>query len=194
MQPEAVILDLDNTLFDRDAIMRALAQRWGVDSLSGSVRELHDRLVELLGDRAPTAPALRNELLERIIPNQARNERLWALADRLPVAIATNGGTIQRQKLARLGLTDIVRTVFVSGEIGSRKPSQSFFAHVLRWTTVPAPACLFVGDDLECDIAGAQRAGMKAAWISHGHPVPPDFRPDLTAPSIDDLLPMITPC
>ena len=194
MQPEAVILDLDNTLFDRDAIMRALAQRWGVDSLPGSVRELHAQLVERMGDRAPTAPALRNELLERITPNLARNERLRALAARLPVAIATNGGAIQRRKLARLSLTDIVRTVFVSGELGARKPSQSFFGHVLAWAAVLPPACLFVGDDLECDIAGAQRAGMKAAWVSHGHPVPPGFRPDLTAPSIDDLLPMITPC
>jgi putative hydrolase of the HAD superfamily len=194
MQPEAVILDLDNTLFDRDAILRGLAEAWGVDSLPGSLRDLHAQLVARLGDRAPTATTLRNELLARIVPDPARNERLRALAARLPVAIATNGGAIQRRKLARLGLTGFARTVFVSGELGARKPSRSFFGHVLAWAAVPPPACLFVGDDLEHDIAGAQRAGMKTAWISRGEPVPAGFQPDLCAPSIDDLLPMVTPC
>ncbi|MCH2200728.1 MAG: HAD family hydrolase [Fuerstiella sp.] len=54
---------------------------------------------------------------------------------------------------------------FVSSEIGWRKPAHLFFEHVCRHLNERPESVLFVGDDLQNDVLGAQRAGCQSAWI-----------------------------
>jgi len=190
MHVRAVIFDLDDTLFPQRRILGELAASLGIGGCPNSLRELHAGL----GDQAPPLAALRRQLLARLRPDPQRNERLADLACCIPVAIATNGGPGQREKIRRLGLAGVIRQVFVSGELGARKPDPAFFAPVLAWANLPACHCLFVGDDPVCDIAGAQRAGLRTAWIDSGDRAPPSPAPDLAAATIEDLLPLIEPC
>jgi len=72
------------------------------------------------------------------------------------------------------------------------KPSQDFFQHVCHALhTSPKHACM-VGDDIESDIDGAQRAGLTGVLVQTGK-YRSDFvqksqiRPHATIPSINDL-------
>jgi putative hydrolase of the HAD superfamily len=59
------------------------------------------------------------------------------------------------------GLTPI----FVSSEIGWRKPAPEFFAHVIETLELSPSEILFVGDDRVNDYDGAKRAGMSSVLL-----------------------------
>jgi putative hydrolase of the HAD superfamily len=51
-----------------------------------------------------------------------------------------------------------------SAEIGARKPDKEFYERALKETGVRAEECLFV-DDLEENIEGAEKVGIKGFWF-----------------------------
>ena len=72
------------------------------------------------------------------------------------------------------------------------KPNAAFFAEALHMMNVSADEALMVGDDIENDIAGAQRAGIHAVLVFTGkhtaeHPLLQSIHPDIILPSIADL-------
>lgn len=72
------------------------------------------------------------------------------------------------------------------------KPNAAFFAQALDVMNVSAGEALMVGDDIENDIAGAQRAGLRAALVctgKHGidHPLLQSIQPEVILGSIADL-------
>lgn len=88
---------------------------------------------------------------------------------RRTVGLVTNGPTkVQREKIAFLGLADLVDFAVVSGELGVWKPDPAIFLAALRLGGVAAEAAVFVGDSAEHDIAGAQAAGIRSIWMDRG--------------------------
>ncbi len=86
------------------------------------------------------------------------------------VGVITNGADdahadSQRTKIARLGLLAAVDGFWASDTVGFRKPDPRAFAPALAAAGHPAEACLFVGDSLRADIAGANAAGMRSALL-----------------------------
>lgn len=76
-------------------------------------------------------------------------------------AIVTNGyTTMQTRKLEYHGLTDHVDFVLVSEAVGSHKPDREIFQEALRQANAAAAETVFVGDNLNADIYGAQSVGM----------------------------------
>lgn len=72
------------------------------------------------------------------------------------------------------------------------KPSKTFFLSVCKALHANPQQTLMVGDDVESDIAGAQRVGMKTALVQTGKYREAYFKrsgikPDLLIPSIADL-------
>lgn len=72
------------------------------------------------------------------------------------------------------------------------KPNAAFFAEALHMMNVSADEALMVGDDIENDIAGAQRAGIRAVLVCTGkhtaeHPLLQSIHPDIILPAIADL-------
>ena len=72
------------------------------------------------------------------------------------------------------------------------KPNATFFAQALDMMNISADEALMIGDDIENDIAGAQRAGIRAALVCTGkyaadHPLLQSIHPDVILPSIADL-------
>ncbi len=72
------------------------------------------------------------------------------------------------------------------------KPAAAFFALALDHLGVAAAEALMVGDDIEADIGGAQRAGVRALQVETGKFTPadrahPGIRPDGRIASIADL-------
>ena len=176
-----IFFDLDDTLFDRTAALT----RWvtsQVGALDGDdlafVIELDDRgrrprlhfaagIVARFGlQRTVTelAAAFPCELAAQVEPELGVRDVVTRLAEQRRVAIVTNGGASQRDKLARAGLADVVETVFVSGELGIAKPAAAIFERALAWSELAPNECLFVGDDAENDIVPAAALGMATAW------------------------------
>lgn len=176
MAYRAFLVDLDDTLFDRTAALRALLAthralspaEWelvltldgrGHRSREGFANDVREQL-----GIAIDASGFGHSLVDHIEPEPGTAEAIAALAANRRVAVVTNGGTAQRAKLAKLGLDAIVHAVFVSSEIGIAKPSLAIFDRALQWTEHAPEQVLFVGDDPLIDLAPAAALGMATAW------------------------------
>jgi putative hydrolase of the HAD superfamily len=194
--------DLDNTLIDRDAALRAFFAVWLARQLPGQnfdpllVRicaadrsgdrdrmEFCAEALELCGLPLSRAAELWNEfqhdLPTRIVLDPRVKRLLDSLSANFPMCIATNGGsTLQRAKIRAAGLGRWFENgnVFVSTKIGTKKPERDYFDFILRATSVSPSEVLFVGDHPVNDVCGAAACGMQTCWVSLGR-VRPDALP-----------------
>lgn len=179
----ALLLDLDDTLFDRRAAFARYVQATAWAQLGRGLEPAELAVLHELDGRGhrPREEFARDarERLGLAIdpgriglaiaalaePEPGAREALVALAATHRIAIVTNGGGAgQRAKLAQIGLADVVHAVFVSGEVGIAKPAAGIFERALRWTEHAAREVLFVGDDPVIDLAPASAMGMVTAW------------------------------
>jgi putative hydrolase of the HAD superfamily len=80
-------------------------------------------------------------------------------------------------------------SIIISAEIGWRKPNKKIFDEFLQSTKSKVQETLFVGDDINCDIAGAKNLGLTTALI-HGNKDQIDLnntKPDYIIGSVDEL-------
>jgi putative hydrolase of the HAD superfamily len=176
------------------AEMRALRNRVCVENPHlvhdlGALRRLtlERALAESGGD-----PALADAAYEAFY--EARNQvecypdaiaALERIAARVPVAALTNGNA----DLARIGLDHHFRFALGAREHGAAKPEAGIFlAACTRLGCAPAHV-LHVGDDVELDVLGAARAGLRSCWINRGGLDWPhaDAQPDLHFDSLAAL-------
>lgn len=110
---------------------------------------------------------------------------LERLAAHLPLAALSNGNAC----LTRIGLIHLFRFQLGAREHGAAKPAASIFHAACAQLGVEPHAVLHVGDDVELDVVGAQRAGLRTCWINReGHAWPrDDVRPDLVFASLEGL-------
>jgi HAD superfamily hydrolase (TIGR01549 family) len=114
---------------------------------------------------------------------------------------ATHDPLIQRL-VDRLGFRPWLDPALSSASTGIRKPDPTAFTPILGAWSLPAEAVVMVGDTLEADILGAQRAGMRAIWFrsredarQEGSTNRPDAQPpavpDATITRLDQLPPLL---
>ena len=104
-------------------------------------------------------------------------DALRRLAARVPVMALSNGNT----DLARTGLAEHFRGSLNASTHGTPKPDASIFLAACQTLGAPAAEVLHVGDDIELDVVGAARAGLRTCWIDRESRQWPhaDPRPDL---------------
>jgi putative hydrolase of the HAD superfamily len=109
----------------------------------------------------------------------------------ITLVMVTNGSSAaQRAKLERFDLARHFDGIFVEGEVGAGKPDPRIFRAALEHTRVSAERAWMVGDNLEWDVAGAQRLGMRGIWVDGegaGLPAASDVRPDHTVRRFAEL-------
>ncbi len=124
-------------------------------------------------------------------PMPGQVELLDWLAGRYRLGVVSNFDYTPtvRRILAEAGILDRFETVVVSDAVGWRKPRAVIFEEARTALGVSASECLFIGDRLDIDVAGAKGAGMAAGWMNpDGHPVPPDAPPpDYVLQGLDDV-------
>ena len=101
----------------------------------------------------------------------------------------TNGSTsVSERLLGSAGLLDHFERLMSVEDAGVWKPARAAYAHALDVCGVDADRALLVAVH-PWDVDGAQRAGLRGAWINRqGAPYPDHFRaPDLRAPSLEEL-------
>lgn len=111
---------------------------------------------------------------------------------------ATDDAFIQRL-VERLGLRAWLKPALSSAGVGIRKPDPAALAPFVDEWGLPPDRLVMVGDTLEADVLGAQRAGMRSVWIrsredarqegTGGHAGAPNqpIVPDLVLDRLDDL-------
>jgi putative hydrolase of the HAD superfamily len=97
------------------------------------------------------------------------------------LALVTNGDARQqREKIERWELAKHFDAMVIEGEFGAGKPDAAVYRHVLdKLAVVPGEACM-VGDNLEFDVDGAQRVGVRGLWLDRegrGLPAATGIRP-----------------
>lgn len=176
----AILFDLDNTLIDRDAAFQRLV-RHEFGRNSGAVQSLleldqggygdRDSLLrrwEGYSGRLLAMPELGTAIALHLEPDGAFIDSLKTLAGLATVGIVTNGGSVsQLAKVKAAGLDRVVPRdrIWISEEVGLKKPNPALFQLVARELQVPVESCLYLGDQPELDVAAAERAGMAARLV-----------------------------
>lgn len=108
------------------------------------------------------------------------------------LGLLTNGcSAFQRRKLARFELEPYFELILVEGELGFGKPDRRVFERALDFFGCAAAEVWMIGDNLEADVAGAQRVGMSAVWHdAYGVGLPEDTAvvPDAVIRDLDELV------
>lgn len=114
-----------------------------------------------------------------------------ALAGRYTLALITNGvAFVQRERLERSPLRDFFgERVYISGEMGCRKPEKVYFDRVLAHlgAAEERELVLVIGDSLSSDIQGAVNAGLDSVWLSPEEARAGAVRPTWQVPSLERL-------
>ena len=106
-------------------------------------------------------------------------ELLEALHGKCRVYVVTNGDTFaQESRIARSGLAHLFDGVFISEQLGCRKPEKVFFDRAI-----------LVGDSLSSDMQGGRNAGIATCY--YGKAENADDRCDYVIGNLLELLPIV---
>jgi putative hydrolase of the HAD superfamily len=187
-----VFFDLDGTLYDRDAAILEMAERQfetfrselgdipHPDFIRSIVRldahghsraqQFHHRLAAELGFSSELAERLEEYFRVHYpgycrVPDDALHTLKALRAQGLKLGLITNGPTYwQERKIASMGIASLFDTILISGSEGIEKPDPRIFARALERCGVSAAEAIFVGDNPDADIRGAQAAGLRPVW------------------------------
>ena len=95
---------------------------------------------------------------------------LKSIGSELHVGIITNGAgdshpDSQRTKIKHLGLSQQVDSVWISDDVGCRKPETRIFELACATAGITPQEAAFVGDSVSNDIRGSNREGMISILI-----------------------------
>ncbi|MES5938919.1 MULTISPECIES: HAD-IA family hydrolase [unclassified Bacillus cereus group] len=111
------------------------------------------------------------------------------------IGIITNGSTHrQKAKIINTNLNNYFDTIIISEEVGLSKPDKRIFELALNKLNVQPEDVLFIGDDLEKDIAGPQNANINGVWFNPQKiKNTTEIQPYAEINTLDSLLSYVTP-
>ncbi|MBS7262037.1 MAG: HAD family hydrolase [Eubacteriales bacterium] len=210
---KAVVFDLDNTLYDRNATAERyfgiLYDRYAVDPPIDRA-EAVKRTMALDASGYGNRPEMRRIMREEwhyaatdeqiigdwegcipscFVPFPGAREMLIRLRERgLLLGVVTNGyGSVQRTKLRVGGFDGLFDDVVISREVGLSKPDPAIFQLSTTHLGVRPRDAVYVGDYFPNDVIGALKAGMSVIWYGGRGPVPAGAPTVPMVPSIPDL-------
>ncbi|MFE5556535.1 HAD family hydrolase [Streptomyces sp. NPDC056544] len=184
-----LMLDLDNTLVDRDAAFRDAVTAFltehrlpdtdltWVMTLDASGYTARHEVAAAMTDRyRDNVPAtgihalLDRGAADRVVLTDSSREALdKAQADGWTCVIVTNGRTTQQEaKIRHTGLDQLVQGWVISEEVGRKKPEPEIFHAAAATVGVPLTGAWVIGDSPHADIAGADALGLRSIWVSNG--------------------------
>ena len=184
----------------RTEIVGLALRRLGVLNAAGSPETIED---ERLATRIAAAFSARRDAALQPLPGAIETlHHLRALGIRL--ALLTNGdGAAQWRKIDRFALAPLFDCILVEGEVGVGKPDERIYRRALEQLGVVPADTWMVGDNLEWDVLGPQRLGIRGIWLDTGTPqapptrpsaglLPPE-RPDHTIHALSEVLALLPP-
>ncbi len=121
------------------------------------------------------AMAVFSEARNAVTPFEDVIPALTRLGRRFKLGSISNGYA----DLQVIGLAAHFKISLAAHSFGHAKPDASIFHAACRALSVQPSQALYVGDDFQLDVVGAQNAGLQAVWINRfGRDVPPGVHPD----------------
>jgi putative hydrolase of the HAD superfamily len=186
-----LMLDLDNTLVDRDAAFRAAVQAflaehglpdsdltWVMTVDAGGYTPRHDvaaAMADRYGGLVPTGAVsalLDHGAADRVVLASSSREALsTAQAQGWTCVIVTNGRVAQQEaKIRHAGLDRLVQGWVISEGVGHKKPQPEIFHAAAEAVGASLSRAWVIGDSPHADIAGANALGLRSVWVSAGQP------------------------
>lgn len=194
-----LMLDLDNTLVDRDAAFRDavsefltthdlpssdLAWLMSLDASGYTSRQAVAEAMTERYDGTVTGDAVRTFLdrgaADRVtLAEPTRDALTEAVAAGWKCVIVTNGRTAQQElKIRTAGLDALVHGWVISESAGHKKPAPEIFRAAAPKVGASLRSSWVVGDSAHADIRGATGVDARSVWVSNGRPwTEPAFRP-----------------
>ena len=94
---------------------------------------------------------------------------------------------VQYKKLAACGLKDYFDTIILSEDAGANKPSMQYFDYALRQSGADIATTIMIGDNLQTDIMGANRAGLDTIFFNRWG-IEPSSVPTYTVETLRDIM------
>lgn len=184
-----LLLDLDNTLLDREGPFRAWGERFlgGIGAPADDIDWLVSIDADGLTDRWDVADAIRDRYALRIpsidlveelhdgVVAYTRLDPLVACALRIAddagwVPVVVSNGSVRQQdaKIRSTGLDRYVADWVISEEAGVSKPNPRIFALAAQRVRMPLRGSWVIGDSPEADIGGAAAIGLPSVWLHRG--------------------------
>ena len=165
------LYDADISRPPKDEPHRQETNRWLAEWLSANGEVLTaDEVERLRSDFARPLP-----LAYALTPGAAEALR-WCKERHLAVVVVTNtisrGDDQVRRDFVRFDLTGVIDHVVTSYSTGWEKPHPAIFERALACAGVTAVETCMVGDDLDADVIGPQRLGIRAVWKCSADPPP----------------------
>jgi putative hydrolase of the HAD superfamily len=150
---------------------RAIRKKYHTDLTTGKLSSLEffSKVANELGAPEQTAGQL-NEIYgksfqENIIVFDGVKGLLSKLkAEGFKIGLVTNCGENTMDYLSRLGL-DVFDAYALSNEVGVRKPDPKIYMKVVEELDVKPEECAFVSDEIDEDLVGARKLGMKTVYV-----------------------------
>ncbi|MEE8206281.1 MAG: HAD family hydrolase [Nitrospinaceae bacterium] len=153
--------------------------------LNGKVR--FEDLLKLYYDEIYSHRKVYPEMIETLVALQKAGIRMGVVSN------TTNPGFMKDYEQSLLKLDPYFEFSIYSSEVPYRKPHPSIFQLALARLNLDPAEVLFVGDNLNADVAGAQSVGMTTAWLNReGKDLPSDVIPDYEIKTATELLTLPT--
>jgi putative hydrolase of the HAD superfamily len=201
-----LLVDLDNTLIDRDGAYRQWAREFSsarggdaadvawLQAADGGGLESRERLAAMIAERfrldargaAAMLAELRGGLVRQLVFDDAVTGALREARAAGWVPFVVTNGTVEQQerKLRHTGLDREVAGWVISEGAGLRKPDPAIFRLAAEQAGQPLDGAWMIGDSAEADIAGARGVGLPSVWLHCGRRWPlTSFEPGHVADS-----------
>jgi putative hydrolase of the HAD superfamily len=193
-----LMLDLDNTLIDRDAAFRAaagafLAERalpatdltW-LTTLDASGYTPREEVARVMIERydgsggsseygteglgAAVHALLDGGAADRVTLAEATRDALReAVSAGWNCVIVSNGRVAQQEtKIRRTGLDRLVQGWVISEAVGHKKPAPEIFHAAADFVGASLNDAWMIGDSAHADVLGASGVGVPSVWVSGG--------------------------
>lgn len=201
-----LLLDLDNTLVDRNAAFQgAVADflvehglpasdlAWVMATDASGYTARHDVAAAMTGRYRGLVPRtaihalLDNGAADRVVLAETSRSALYrAQAGGWTCVIVTNGQTAQQEaKIRRSGLDQVVQGWVISEEVGFKEPAPEIFHAAANVASVRLAGAWIIGDSPHADIAGAHTLGLRSVWVTDGRPwTENDYQPTHVADDV----------
>ncbi|GIE83250.1 hypothetical protein Aph02nite_92000 [Actinoplanes philippinensis] len=201
-----LLVDLDNTLIDRDAAFRSAVTDfldeqglpaadvdWVMSVDAGGYTD-RDQVAAAMAGRfgaRGVRTLLDGGAADRVVLTAPVADELRRVrAAGWTCVIVTNGRTVQQEaKIRNCGLDRLVDGWVISQAAGCRKPDPAIF----RAAGADLAGAWMIGDSAHADIAGAAALGLTSVWVSGGRPwTEAAHRPTHTAADIVTALGLVS--
>ena len=157
-----------------------------------------DRFIEFLaltglqGDPEALSEEYMLQLGQQRWPIEGSVELCREVSQHMPIYLITNGiARIQRSRFTQCEISEFVKDMVISEEVGKAKPDPAMIFEALRQAGLSPEDAVVLGDSVTADIAAANNAGVDSILFTGGKSAPEDHSATYAAQTLAEACKII---